>query len=116
MGYFSRLNPFSAVRDLRRFLAARQKHELIFGFLSIFATMALIVGFLLDSRDLKRPYKREIVYVQDWPLDRSLEQIKAQQKIDAEKRRIEEAERERIQRKRQAEFKKVDDALERLGI
>ena len=76
----------------------------------------LIVGFVLDSAQLQRPWKREIVYVQDWPLDRSLEQIKAQQLIDMEKRKAEEAERARIQRERQAEFKKVDDALDRLGI
>ena len=116
MGFFSRLNPFTAVRDLRQFLAMRQKHELIFGFLSIVVTTLLIVGFYLDSQGLKKPWKREIIYVEDWPLDRTDEQIRAQQKIDMEKKKAQQAELEKRRRERQAEFKKIDDALERLGI
>ena len=116
MGFFSRLNPLTAVRDLRRFLAMRQKHELIFGFLSVFVTTLLIVGFYIDSEGMRKPWKRDIMYVQDWPLDRSLEQIQAQQKIDMEKKKAQQAELEKRRRERQAEFKKVDDALDRLGI
>lgn len=116
MAFLSRFNPLAAVRDLRRFLAGREKHELIFGMLAIAVTTVLIVGFVLDSKDLTRPWERDVHYVQDWPLDRSLEQIRAQQKIDMERREIEQAKLDKLQKERQAEFKKVDDALERLGI
>lgn len=116
MSFLGRFSPFAAIRDLRRFLAARGKHELIFGFLAVAVTATLIIGFVLDSKDLTKPWERDIMYVQDWPLDRSLEQIRAQQKIDMEKRKIEEAKLEKLQRERQAEFKKIDDALTRLGI
>lgn len=110
------VNPFAAIRDLRRFLGARQKHELIFGFLSIMITAILILGFVFDSKDLTKPWERDIMYVQDWPIDRSLEQIRAQQKIDMERRKIDEAKLAKLKAERQAEFKKVDDALNRLGI
>lgn len=116
MSFLGRFSPFAAIRDLRRFLAAREKHELVFAFLAIFVTMTLVVGFVLDSRDLTKPWERDIFYVQDWPVDRSIEQIRAQQKIDMAKRKVEQAKLEKLRRERQAEFKAIDDQLERLGI
>ena len=111
-----RYNPLTALRDLRGFLASRQKHELIFAFLAIFLTGTLLVGFYVDS-NLKRPWKRpEIQYVQDWRLDRTDAEIIAQQKIDAVQAKADAAKLEKLKAERRAEFKKVDDALNRLGI
>jgi len=110
------VSPLAAWRDLRRFLAQRQKHELIFGILAIFVTGVLLIAFYLDSNSMKKPYKRDIQYVESWPLDRTDEQIHAQQKIDQAKREVEQAKMEKLKRERQAQFKKVDDELERLGL
>lgn len=113
--YLARFSPFTAINDLRRFLAQRQPHELGILALSVVLTTALIAGFIHDSHE-ERPYKRDIVYVEQWPASRTEAEIKAQQKIDQaakEKRLAEEA---RQQKKVQAEFKKLDDRLKALGI
>jgi hypothetical protein len=109
-------NPIVALRDLRSFLSMRQKHELVFGFLAIGVTFTLVTLFFLDSHDLKRPWKRDVYYVQSWPIDRSLAQIRAQQKIDMAQKKKDDAKLEAMQKERQAEFKKVDDVLNRWGI
>ena len=108
-------NVAAAMRDLRGFLAARRRHELVFAVLAVGITTLLIAGFYHDS-NLKKPWKRDVQYVESWPLDRTEAQILAKQKIDLEKRNIEEAKLEKLRAERRAEFKKVDDALNRLGI
>lgn len=110
--YFS---PIRAYRDLRFFLATRRRHEVWFLLLSLAITVTILWMFVKDSH-FEKPYERNIVYVEQWPLTRTDEQIKAQQKIDQAKRNIERAELEKKQAKRRAEFKKVDDALTRWGF
>lgn len=107
--------PLRAIRDLRLFLVSRQKHELIFGFLSIAITTLLIAGFYVDSR-VEKPWKRDIQYVESWPLDRSLEQIRAQQKIDMEQKKLRDAELEKRRQERMRQFQKVDRQLDALGL
>ena len=116
MAIFPRpVSPFRAIRDLRVFLAQRQKHELVFAFLSVFLTVMLIAGFYVDS-SFKTPWKRKIQYVESWPLDRSLAQIKAQQKIDQAAKKIREAELEKRRQEKMAQFKKLDKKLDDLGF
>lgn len=115
MAFLRPVSPFAAVRDLRRFLAARQRHELVFALLAVLVTSTLIVGFVLDN-DMKRPYKRNIQYFENWNADRTDAQIIAQQKIDQAKREVDEAKLEALRAKRRAEFKRLDDKLNRLGI
>ena len=76
MQFFARMSPLRAVRDLRLFLRQRQKHELIFLFLSIFITGLLLIGFAKDSK-IEKEYRPNIVYVQQWTLDRTDAEIKA---------------------------------------
>ncbi len=116
MSRFRRYNPLVGLNDLRMFLAARQKHELIFAFLAVIVTVTILTGFYLDSNDLKRPWKRDIQYVESWPLDRTDADIVAAQKADAKTRAAREAELKKLQDERKASFKKVDDALKRWGI
>jgi hypothetical protein len=116
MSRFSRYNPIAGVNDLRRFLASRQKHELIFAFLSVIVTVTIIVGFYLDSGDLKKPWKRDIQYVESWPLNRTDAEILAAQKVDAKNRAAREAERKKRQDANRESLKKIDDALTRWGI
>ena len=91
MGFLSRINPFRAVMDLRRFLASRGKHEIIFLF-AAFVICTLIVGGFVIGSHVPKPYKPpEIIYVQSWRADRTDAEIIAQQKIDAEKKKIQDA-------------------------
>lgn len=114
--YLSRFNPLRAVRDLRRFLASRQRYELFTLFGAAAITWTVMWAFVVDSDSIEVPYKRDIIYVESWPLDRSDQAIVAQQKVDQVKKTKAEAEFEARRKKRQAEFKKVDDWLTSWGI
>ena len=116
MSRFRLFNPLAAIADLRAFLGTRQKHELIFAFLAVVVTCSILVAFYADSGSLKRPYKREIQYVESWPLDRTDAEIVAAQKADAINRAKREVEQAKRAAERKASFKRVDDALNRLGI
>lgn len=116
MSFFSRFSPFAATRDLRRYLARRHPYEIAFLFLAIVVTMGVVSVMVQDSASIELPYKRNIIYVEQWPANRTDAEIRAQQKIDSAKRAAEKAELDRLQKKRQAEFKKVDDALKAYGF
>jgi hypothetical protein len=115
MQFYARMSPLRAVRDLRLFLAQRERHELWFLIAAIAITAFFIYGFAKDSH-VEKVYRPNIVYVQQWTLDRTDDQIKAQQKIDEAKRVIEQRKTEAEQAKNRAEFKKIDDALNKWGI
>lgn len=115
MRYLSRFSPIAAIRDLRVFLSHRQPHELWFGMLAIVLTGLLLIGFVKDSR-IEKPYKSNIIYVEQWRADRTDAQIAAKQKVDQvdiDKRR---AELERKRKERQAEFQRLDKRLEDMGF
>lgn len=109
-------NPVAAIKDLRLFLAGREKHEVVFAFLAVFVTIAIIAAFFADSGNLKAPYKREIHYVESWPLDRSDAEIVAAQKADAINRAKREAAEKQRQEERRAALKRLDDTLTGWGI
>lgn len=103
------------LQDLRDVLRIRHRYQLWF-LLAAFATTALILtGFYLDSY-FERAYKREIIYVQNWRADRTLDEIIAQQKIDEEKRQKLEAEAKAKAEKKRLEYKKIDDQLKAMGL
>ncbi|WP_414901107.1 hypothetical protein ACMT1E_14460 [Sphingomonas flavalba] len=117
MSFLRFFNIAAALRDLRQFLATRRKHDLLFAALAVGITTTVMVGFYLDGFvNMMPPWKRQITYIESWPADRSLEEILAQQKIDMEKKKVEDAKLEAERKKRQAEFKKIDDALNRWGL
>ncbi len=115
MGFFSRFAPLAAYRDLRGFLATRERYELGFFALAVAVTGGVMFAFLLTSRE-EIPYKRQIIYVQQWRADRTDAQIKAQQLIyQAAKDRqaaIDAAEAE----KRRLAFKRLDDSISNTGL
>jgi len=116
MAIFPRpVSPIKAIRDLRYFLATRQKHELIFAFLAVFITTMLIAGFYVDSR-VEKPWKRDVQYVESWPLDRSDEQIRAQQKIDLARKKALLAEHEKKRQANMKSFQRLDKKLEDMGL
>ena len=116
MSFFTRLSPFRAVGDLRRFLAQREKYELGFFALSLAITGVVLFAFLRDANDIKTPYRPTIIYVQQWPLSRTDAQIRAQQKIDQydKEKRAAAVQAQRAQL--QAQYKKLDDKLKAMGL
>lgn len=103
------------LQDLRDVLRIRHRYQLWF-LLAAFATTGLILaGFYFDSY-FERAYKREIIYVQNWRADRTLDEIVAQQKIDEKARQKREAEAKAKAEKKRLEYKKVDDRLKSWGI
>jgi hypothetical protein len=115
MTFLKFFSPVTAWRDLRFFLATRKRHELGFLALSLVVTLLILVAFVKDSH-FEKPYERNIIYVEQWPITRTDDQIRAQQKIDQAKRNIEKAELEKRRKAKQAEFKRLDDKLESWGF
>ena len=115
MNFFSRMSPWRAYKDLRAFLATRERYELGFLALAMGITGFLVYAFAHDSY-VEPVYKRDIVYVQQWSADRTDAQIRAQQAIDAPIKAKQMVEAQAAREKKQAEFKKVDDQLSRWGL
>ena len=115
MTFFARMSPLRAVRDLRVFLSQREPHELWFLVAAIVVTTLLIAGFVHDSK-VEKVYRPDIMYVQQWRLDRTEEQILAQQKIDQVKKNAEMAAQKKREQDLQAQFKKLDDRMTKWGL
>ncbi|KTF68214.1 hypothetical protein ACNFJ7_12475 [Sphingomonas sp. HT-1] len=115
MTFLKYISPLRALRDLRGYLASRKRHELWFMLLALVVTFVVIVAFVKDSH-IPVPYRKNIIYVESWPITRTQAEIRAQQKVDEAKRLADEAALAERRKKRQAEFKKYDDWLEKHGI
>lgn len=115
MSFLRLISPIRAYRDLRGFLAQREPYELGFLVLAMALTTFLMWAFMRDSH-IQKEYRPTIIYVQQWRADRTDAQIIAQQKIDQVAKDKADAETARERAKIQADFKKVDDKLKRLGI
>lgn len=115
MRYLDRFSPIRAYRDLRFFLSHRQPYELGFFVLAMMVTSLVVAGFVRDS-NIPKPYKKNIIYVKQWPLTRTNAEIVAQQKIDNVVRAKERAEIERQQKDLQAQWKRLDDKLKAVGL
>lgn len=96
--------------DLRRIWASStNRYKLVFGALAIGMTSLVITGFILESRSGVLPEGPQLVYAQDFPANRTDEEIRAEQRSDAiERRKAVEA--------RRRQWQKIDDALARHGF
>lgn len=108
-------SPRGAISDLRETLRMRHGYQWGFMAAALVVTLLILGGLAKDSY-FEAPYKREIIYVQNWRADRSLQEIIAQQKIDQAKREKEQAEIKAKAEKRRQEWKQIDDGLKRYGI
>ena len=115
MGLFSRFSPIVAYRDLRLFLSQRQPYEFFFLAAALCVTTFLIYAFMKDSY-VEKEYRPKIIYVEQWPADRTDAQIVAQQKIDAPIEAKRKAEADARAKATQDGFKRMNDRLEKLGI
>lgn len=107
--------PSAAFADLRAFLASREKHQWVFALLSVMITGYFITVFLIQSKT--KEYKQpEVIWVQDYSGHRTDAQIRAQQRIDQEKRLAEQAELKKLQEAQRKESAKLQKKLSELGI
>jgi hypothetical protein len=94
--------PSAAWRDLKAFLATRQRHQLLFAALAVAMPVVIIAGFWIDSDP--GPPPPMTIYVQNYNGDRPDAVIKAQQKID-------QAAKDKAAAERQAMFRKLEQKL-----
>jgi hypothetical protein len=75
-------SPVGAIRDLIEVVRAPRKHKIVFAALS-FALPALILFGMLRQAHVDEVWvPPTIVYVKQWPADRSLAEVRAQQAKD----------------------------------
>jgi hypothetical protein len=101
-------SPRALWADIRDFTSERRPHQWVALALAIAIPVGIVIVFILDGQTNILPGP-QIIYVESWPASRTDAQIKAEQKID-------QAAREKFKKERQAEFKKLDEQLERYGI
>jgi hypothetical protein len=115
MQFFARLSPLRAYKDLRFFLAQRQPYELGFLALAMAVTGFFVWAFLKDS--YREPvYKPEIIYVEQWTLNRTDAEIRAAQIVDQAKKEKRLAAEKAFDEKKRASFKKLDDQMTKWGL
>lgn len=116
MSVLRRYNPFRALFDLRRYLGSRGRHEILFLIAALIICAGVVVGFAVSS-NVDKPYvPPTIIYVESWRTDRTDAEIIAQQKIDMEKKKIQDAKEAAFEAKKRASFKRLDDQLKRYGL
>ena len=115
MGFFSRFSPIAAYQDLRLFFSQRRPYELFFLVAALGVTSFLIYAFMKDSY-VEKEYRPKIIYVEQWPADRTDAQIVAQQKLDAPIKAARLAEQKKREDETRASFKRLDDKLKAMGI
>ena len=115
MQFFGRFSPLRAYRDLRFFLSERQPYELGFLALALAITGFFVYAFARDSR-VEPVYKPNIVYVQQWRLDRTDAQIRAQQVVDEADRQKRLAVQKAEQDEKRAAYQRLDNQLNKWGI
>jgi hypothetical protein len=101
MRFFQSMNIFAAVRDLRGFMAARERHEIIAAVAAVAITAFIIFAFWKDSYAERQP---RIIYVNNWPANRSDAEIEKEIKADS-------VARHKAMAERQAAYKRLADQL-----
>ena len=115
MSFLRTISPLRALRDLRLFLSQRRPYEVIGLFLAIAITWTVMFAIAQNSV-VQKVYRPNIIYVQQWPSNRTDAQIVAQQKIDGPKEKAAADALVKQQAETQAEYKRLDDKLKKLGI
>ena len=96
-------SPRAAIIDLRNFLRRRSREQLIGAALALLATSIIVIEFLVDSKINTAP-PPQIVYVDNWPANRTDAEIVADQKKD-------QAAKEAAQKERQRQFQRIENQL-----
>lgn len=103
-------SPKILLGDIRAFLGARQRHELIFAGFSIAIPAFLVIAFLVESTPIV--YKAPtVIYAKNWNKGRTEAEIKRQQAIDAPGERAARKAEADFEAKKQQQFKDLQKAL-----
>jgi hypothetical protein len=107
--------PIEAAGDLSSFVAARSWKDLLM-IVPALGLTALIVYMLIVEYNIPKPYQRNIIYVESWPLSRTDADIRAAQitDINNKKRALVQPKIEKNQRMLQ--FRRIDAWLTAHGI
>ena len=115
MRFFKMPSPTGGVRDLRKFLAARRPYELLMLLPALAITLVICYMFYLDYR-FEKPYKRNIIYAESWPLNRTDAEIRAAQLTDQRNKKRQRLELKVPHSQQRESLKRVDDWLTAHGI
>lgn len=103
-------SPKALFADVRAFLRARERHELVFAALAVTIPVLLAIGFLVESKTVA--YKPPtVVFVKNWNKGRTIAEIKRQQAIDAPGERAARKAEAEFRAKREKDFKELQKAL-----
>jgi hypothetical protein len=106
MSWFPRpASPRAAFADLRNFLRQRSREQVIGASLALLVTAIIVIEFLVDSKINTAP-PPQVIYVEQWPANRTDAEIVADQKKD-------QAAREAAQKEKQRQFQELEN---RFGI
>jgi len=94
--------------DLRAFMRDRPRHQWVAGLLSVMIPVGILLAFYTQSFMQAQP-RPQVIYVNNWPADRSDDEIRAAQQAAVERERA-------VQAERQRQFQRLEKQAERLGI
>lgn len=99
MSWFPRPStPRAAFRDLAAFMRQRSREQIIGAALAVLVTMIIVIIFFVDSKINTAP-PQQIVYVENFPANRTDEQIVADQtKASEDRKKAEEARRQEFEK------------------
>ena len=104
MSWFPRpASPRAAFIDLRNFRRGRSREQLIGAALAVLVTAIIVIEFLVDSKINTAP-PPQIIYVEQWSANRTVEEIVADQKKD-------QAGKDAAMKARQEQFRKLENQL-----
>lgn len=101
-------SPKAFWRDLKSVFAERSPHQWVAGTLAVAIPLGIFTIFALDRVDAGDA-PEQIIYVESWPLDRTIDQTVAKQEED-------ERRRQEWEKARRESFQRLDDSLNNMGI
>ena len=93
----------AAIADLMAFMRQRSREQVIGAMLAVLVTIIIVILFLVDPQINTAP-RQQVIYVEQWPANRTDDQIKADQTKD-------QAERDAALKERQRQFQKLENQL-----
>jgi hypothetical protein len=109
-------SPRAAWRDLRGFIGEKHDHGWLFAGLSVLIVIA-IIGTVAAQFSARQDYREpEVTYVKQWPGNRSVEEVRAQQLKDQPAERAARKAEEDARLERQEQFKRVQNMMESVGM
>ena len=92
------VGPRAALRDLTAFLRQRSREQVIAGTLAVLVTVIIVIIFFVDSKINTAP-PPQVIFVENYPANRTDAQIKADQlKASEDRKKAEEARRKEFQK------------------